>query len=199
MLEFARLGVQSHGFNQHPRFQEVQMRKHSYRSAIFIGLCIYWLIPQAFIIAQTDKGNYPQIGQYETNKSGIFSSIFKNFQEKSVPQLVLDNSTRIESLIQDGKLRLTLADALALALENNLDIAVQRYIPEFSQTDLLRSKAGQSPRGFTGGMTPGGLTAGPSARASPDPAPEAASAVQGELPVVGVRYKSGRRAISIPP
>jgi outer membrane protein TolC len=136
------------------------MRKHFYRSAIFSGLCIYWLIPQAFIIAQTDHGNYPQIGQYETNKSGIFSSIFKNFQERTVPRLVFDNSARIESLIQDGKLRLTLADALALALENNLDIAVQRYIPEFSQTDLLRSQAGQSPRGFTGGTTPGGLTAG---------------------------------------
>ena len=63
-------------------------------------------------------------------------------------------------LIHDGKLDLSLSDALALALENNLDVAVQRYIPEFSQTDLLRSQAGQSPRGFTGGTTPGGLTSG---------------------------------------
>ncbi len=87
-------------------------------------------------------------------------NIFQVYHGRAVPQLVLENSTRIENLIHDGKLDLTLADALALALENNLDIAVQRYIPEFSQTDLLRSKAGQSPRGFTGGTTPGGLTAG---------------------------------------
>ena len=68
------------------------MRKHSYRSALFIGLCIYWLIPQAFVVAQTEKGDYPQIGQHEANKSGIFSGIFKNFQEKPVSRLVLDNS-----------------------------------------------------------------------------------------------------------
>jgi outer membrane protein len=136
------------------------MKKHPYRSALFILLCIYWLIPQAFIFAQTAKEEYPQLNQYKTSDSGFFSGAFKIFHERSVPRLVLENSTRVEGLIQDGNLRLTLADALALALENNLDIAVQRYIPEFSQTDLLRSKAGQSPRGFTGGTTPGGLTAG---------------------------------------
>jgi len=136
------------------------MRKYPYRSALFILLCIYWLIPQAFIFAQTAKGASPQLNQSKTNDSGFFSGMFKIFHEKPVPRLVLENSARIESLVQNGKLRLTLADALALALENNLDIAVQRYVPEFAQTDLLRSKAGQSPRGFTGGTTPGGLTAG---------------------------------------
>ncbi|HYK90701.1 MAG TPA: TolC family protein, partial [Acidobacteriota bacterium] len=80
--------------------------------------------------------------------------------EKPVRPLSLENTPRLESLIREGKVDLTLSDALALALENNLDIAVQRYIPEFSQTDLLRSMAGQSPRGFTGGTIPGGLTAG---------------------------------------
>ncbi len=102
----------------------------------------------------------PQIGRYKTEDSGRFSGIFSIFQAKNVPQLTLENSPRIESLIHDGKLELRLSDALALALENNLDVAVQRYIPEFSQTDLLRSQAGQSPRGFTGGTTPGGLTSG---------------------------------------
>ena len=97
---------------------------------------------------------------YKTENSGRFSGIFSIFQTKSVPRLALENSPRIENLIHDGKLDLSLSDALALALENNLDVAVQRYIPEFSQTDLLRSQAGQSPRGFTGGTTPGGLTSG---------------------------------------
>ncbi len=136
------------------------MRKHPYRSALFIAICMYWLIPQAFIFAQSDKGEFPQLSKYETKDSGFMSGIFKIYHEREVPRLVLENSARIETLIQDGKLNLTLADALALALENNLDIAVQRYIPEFSQTDLLRSQAGQSPRGFTGGTTPGGLTSG---------------------------------------
>jgi outer membrane protein TolC len=135
------------------------MRNHPCRSALFIALCIYWLIPPASIYAQAPQNNMPQQGNHKPDSSGPFH-FFSIFQEKPVPRLVLDNSPRIESLIQNGKIFLTLADALALALENNLDIAVQRYIPEFSQTDLLRSKAGQSPRGFTGGATPGGLTAG---------------------------------------
>jgi len=146
-------------YNRPVSGQEVQMRKHSYRSALFIALCIHWLVPQGFLIAQTEQEEFPQISRYKTSDSGKVG-IFRIYHEKVVPALVLENSTRVESLIQNGKLNLTLADALALAIENNLDIAVQRYIPEFSQTDLLRSKAGQSPRGFTGGTTPGGLTSG---------------------------------------
>ena len=88
---------------------------------------------------------------------GNFTGIW---QAQAVAPPKLENSPRIEGLIRNGTLELSLSDALALALENNLDIAVQRYIPEFSRTDLLRTKAGQSPRGFTGGSTPGGLTAG---------------------------------------
>jgi outer membrane protein len=136
------------------------MRNRPYKSALFIVLCVYGLIPQAFIFAQIEKKESPQTESTKTGNSGFFEGIFKIYHERSVPRLVLENSTRIENLIHEGKLDLTLADALALALENNLDIAVQRYIPEFSRTDVLRSEAGQSPRGFTGGITPGGLTAG---------------------------------------
>ena len=136
------------------------MKKHIYKSALSVALCIHWLIPQTSLFAQSAKEDPPQIGRYKTEDSGWFSGIFSIFQAKNVPQLTLENSPRIESLIHDGKLELRLSDALALALENNLDVAVQRYIPEFSQTDLLRSQAGQSPRGFTGGTTPGGLTSG---------------------------------------
>jgi outer membrane protein TolC len=135
------------------------MRKHPCTPAILILLCIYWLASQTLIFAQPQQSDFPQLKAYNSGSSGFFS-IFRNFQQKSVPPVVLENSPRIETLIYDAKLELTLADALALALENNLDIAVQRYIPEFSQTDLLRSQAGQSPRGFTGGTTPGGLTSG---------------------------------------
>jgi outer membrane protein len=136
------------------------MRKRSYRSALLIALCIYWLTPPAFIFSQSDNNDFPQISTYKSNSSGFFPDIFHIYQEKSVPEFRLENSPRIENLIQGGSLNLTLSDALALALENNLDVAVQRYIPEYSQTDLLRSEAGQSPRGFSGGSTPGGLTSG---------------------------------------
>jgi outer membrane protein TolC len=135
------------------------MTKHPCKPALLIILCIYWLVPQTFVFAQSQNDDSPQTKDYRSNTSGI-GKIFRNFKERQVSRLILDNSPRIETLIHDGRLELSLADALTLALENNLDIAVQRYIPEFSRTDLLRSQAGQSPRGFTGGTTPGGLTSG---------------------------------------
>jgi outer membrane protein TolC len=49
---------------------------------------------------------------------------------------------------------------LALALENNLDIAVQRYLVPMSQADVLRTRGGQAARGVQGGLVPGGLSAG---------------------------------------
>jgi outer membrane protein TolC len=136
------------------------MKNRLCKSAVSIALCFHWLIPQAILFAQAEREEYPQIKNYKSENSGAFFGAFSRFQAKSVPRLAIENSPRIDALIQDGKLNLSLSDALALALENNLDVAIQRYIPEFSQTDLLRSEAGQSPRGFTGGTTPGGLTSG---------------------------------------
>jgi outer membrane protein TolC len=135
------------------------MKKFCNLSAIAIAICIYWLVFPALILAQTDKQDATQAGKQKSGEGGFLSSIFR-YHSRSVPKLTLDNSPRIENLVNNGKINLSLADALALALENNLDVAVQRYIPEFSRTDVLRTKAGQSPRGFTGGTTPGGLTAG---------------------------------------
>jgi outer membrane protein TolC len=135
------------------------MRLCSCNSALFLILCIFGLTPPTHLPAQSNIGE----GNAEVTKTGgrgFFSNISAAYQAQPVPQLVLENSPRIEALIHDGMLELTLSDALALALENNLDIAVQRFVPEYSRTDLLRSKAGQSPRGFTGGTTPGGLTSG---------------------------------------
>jgi outer membrane protein len=131
------------------------MRKCPYRAALFMVLCLHWLVLPTFLVAQDEP-----VKSETGSKTGFSGKIFKSFQMQAAPRIVLENSSRIESLIDKGSLNLTLSDALALAIENNLDIAVQRFVPEYSQTDLLRSKAGQSPRGFSGGSTPGGLTSG---------------------------------------
>ncbi len=55
---------------------------------------------------------------------------------------------RFNTLVRNGKLYLTLHDAIALALENNLDIEVERYNLLLSDTDLLRAKGGGSLRGI---------------------------------------------------
>lgn len=135
------------------------MRKCSYKSALFLILCILGLTPQTCLFAQSETAAGVSV-EKKGGSAGFLSNIWGAYQAQPIERLTLENSPRIETLIHDGTLALSLADALALALENNLDIAVQRFVPEYSRTDLLRSKAGQSPRGFTGGTTPGGLTSG---------------------------------------
>jgi outer membrane protein TolC len=89
-----------------------------------------------------------------------FPKVWKPYQMHPITLPVLVNSPRLHNLIQDGKLELSLSDALALTLENNLDIVVQRYVIPFAQTDILRTKSGQAARGFTGALYPSELNSG---------------------------------------
>jgi outer membrane protein TolC len=80
-----------------------------------------------------------------------------------VPEPVLTNSPRLDRLIRDGKLYLSLKDTIDLALENNLDLAIARYNLPIADTDLLRTKAGGIFRGVNTGVvqgTPGGGVGG---------------------------------------
>ena len=85
------------------------------------------------------------------------------YMPSHVPPPVLSNSPRLNALIKDGKLYLSLKDAIALALENNLDLAIARYNLPIADTDILRTKAGGSFRGVNTGVvqgTPGGGVGG---------------------------------------
>jgi outer membrane protein TolC len=87
----------------------------------------------------------------------------KPYTPDEVPEPTLANSTRIDQLVRDGKLYLSLKDAIALALENNLDLAIARYNIPIADTDLLRTKAGGFFRGVNTGVvqgTPGGGVGG---------------------------------------
>src|SRR5579862_2699811 len=75
----------------------------------------------------------------------------------------LSNTSRMDSLLREGKLYLSLNDSIALALENNLDIAIARYNLNIADTDVLRAKAGAQILGVSGGIvqkTPGGGVGG---------------------------------------
>jgi outer membrane protein TolC len=75
----------------------------------------------------------------------------------------LANTARIDQLMHDGKLYLSLNDAIALALENNLDIAIARYNLNIADTDVLRANAGAQILGVNVGIvqnTPGGGVGG---------------------------------------
>jgi outer membrane protein TolC len=94
---------------------------------------------------------------------GYFPNLLGPYTGRDVPQPTFANSPRIEQLIQNGRLMLSLNDAVALALENNLDLAISRYNLNIADTDILRAKAGQSVRGVATGLvqgTPGGGVGG---------------------------------------
>jgi len=77
-----------------------------------------------------------------TNGPRAFPTLLKPYQTISIETPDLVNSRRFDQLIHDGKLQLSLQDAIELALENNLDIAVQRYDPWFADASILKTKAG---------------------------------------------------------
>ncbi len=75
----------------------------------------------------------------------------------------LANTPRIDELMHDGKLYISMNDAIALALENNLDIAIARYNLNIADTDVWRAKAGSATLGVPFGVvqnTPGGGVGG---------------------------------------
>src|ERR1039458_312337 len=75
----------------------------------------------------------------------------------------LANTPRVDQLMHDGKLYISMNDAVALALENNLDIAIARYNLNIADTDVWRAKAGASILGVNSGVvqnTPGGGVGG---------------------------------------
>jgi outer membrane protein TolC len=85
------------------------------------------------------------------------------YMSDQVPEPVLTNSQRLDRLIHDGKLYLSMKDAIDLALENNLDLAIARYNLPIADTDVLRTRAGASFRGVNTGVvqgTPGGGVGG---------------------------------------
>jgi outer membrane protein TolC len=75
------------------------------------------------------------------------------YMPSTVPELNLQNSQRLYGLIQDGKLRISLRDAIALALENNLTLASFRYNFPIAQADLQRTKAGGVVNGVNTSIT----------------------------------------------
>jgi outer membrane protein len=88
-----------------------------------------------------------------------FPWIITPYMPRHVPEAVTVNTPRIDQVMQNGKILLSLDDAIALALENNLDLAIARYNLDIAGTDVLLAKAGSATRGVASGLvqgTPGG-------------------------------------------
>ena len=80
------------------------------------------------------------------------SRVFVPYHAPEIPEISMSNSERLHSLIANGKMELSLDDAIALALENNLDIALSRYSLIYAKVDILRTKAGGAILGINPGL-----------------------------------------------
>jgi len=92
-----------------------------------------------------------------------FPNMLAPYKPGVVPPPNLSNTSRIDQLLRDGKIMLSINDAVALALENNLDIVLARYNLNIADTDILRAKGGANILGVNTGIvqnTPGGGTGG---------------------------------------
>lgn len=114
-----------------------------------VATAVSILLAGAPVLAQEKSqtaGSSRNVGskQYDFSKgnSHLFN-IFKPYMEMHVPPAAVTNTPTMDKMIQDGKLMLSLDDAISLALENNLDISVQRYGPLIADAAVLRAKAGQ--------------------------------------------------------
>src|SRR6516162_450545 len=88
---------------------------------------------------------------------------FSAYRSSTVPEPTLTNSPRFDQLIREGKLYISLTDAISLAIENNLDVAIARYNLPIADMDILRTRAGGVFRGVNTGVvegTPGGGVGG---------------------------------------
>src|SRR3954452_9095751 len=97
--------------------------------------------------------------QTEVRPASHLPNFFAPYVPHRVPEPRTANSARVDSLVQNGKIMLSLEDAITLALENNLDLAIARYNLSIADTDVLRARSGNSVRGVATGLvqgTPGG-------------------------------------------
>lgn len=96
-----------------------------------------------------------------TKAKGHFWNLFAPYTSTNLPQVRLGNTPQLDQLLRDGKIYLSLNDAVTLALENNYDIEIARINLDIADTDILRANAGGVLRGVSTGLiqnTLGGTT-----------------------------------------
>jgi outer membrane protein TolC len=96
-----------------------------------------------FAIAVPVFAQSPTQGLTLENGHGFIYNLTRNYRPRDVSHVSFEDSPRIDKLMRAGNIYLSLRDAIALALENNLDIESSRYAPKLALADLQRASAGQ--------------------------------------------------------
>jgi outer membrane protein len=94
-----------------------------------------------FFLAIAAFAQAPAI-RVEPGNAGFLSPLTRPYRQRYVPPVNFSNSSRLESLIHGGNLYLTAQDAIALAIENNIDIEIQRYGPLLGREVIRRASGG---------------------------------------------------------
>src|SRR5450759_3313473 len=116
-----------------------------FKSILSVILCFTMALP---VFGQT-----PEIKG--SSGGGFFYRFTKNYLPTGVAAISFEDSPLIERLIRAGRIYLSLRDAIALALENNLDIEVARLNPRLQQSNLQRASAGQLLRNVSNSISTG--------------------------------------------
>src|SRR5580698_6788314 len=103
-----------------------------------------WIALAAAALLQAQP---PDAGQPVTIQLAKVPAAIRPYMAPSTAPIRLHNSSRLNGLIRAGNLYLTVADALALAIENNLNLEIDRYGPLNADAQLERAKAGGPLRG----------------------------------------------------
>ena len=183
-----RLGVSRGAFGigdcekSKPQDGNMSFRPRKFMAHILVGMSAWGMIPAAgWAQATSDPAPTAQSGVAEarppeptTSKQEwvrkddskphrAFPNLIRPYQAEHVPPPNLSNTARLDQLLHDGKILLSMDEAVALALENNLDIAIARYNLNIADTDVLRTAAGANLLGVNSGIlagTPGGGVGG---------------------------------------
>ena len=122
-----------------------------------------WALPQApQPAAPPTRPLRESVADYSKPRRS-FPNVLAPYKPSAIPLPNFGNTSRVDQLLHDGKIMLSINDAIALALENNLDIVLARYNLNIADTDILRAEGGANVLGVNTGIvqnTPGGGTGG---------------------------------------
>jgi outer membrane protein TolC len=125
-------------------------------------ICVSILLAPAAGAADTADMPSPGVGSRShqiSERPSFLGSITNPYRSREIPPVDVSNSGRLDSLLRAGKLYLSMQDAIALALENNLDIEIQRYGPQLADASVQRAEAGGFARGVSTNVTAGPTSA----------------------------------------
>ena len=145
------------------------LRKESFMLAVrpcLVSICVALLAAPATFAADPPTDPPRTGGPNPADRHSPFSGAHGwlgqatgPYRPEQVPLPDLSNSGRLESLMRAGNIYLSLQDCIALALENNLDIEIQRYGPPVADAGLLQALGGGQARAVSTSVTAGPTSA----------------------------------------